>query len=975
MATIFSAARPAGWAARTMRPRLRPAPGAATFRRMMSRAVLPRLVLCLSLLAPVLAPAALPHAASDLPVDPAVRWGQLDNGLRYALLPNREPRSRASLRLAVAAGALHETEAQRGLAHFLEHMAFNGSTNFPPGTLIEYFQRLGMGFGPDTNAYTGFDRTVYILELPDTAEATLARAFTLFADYAGGLLLEPAEIEKERGIILSEKRARDSIQFRQFVGEFEFMLPESRFIHRLPIGLESVISSAPRSEFLDFYDTWYRPELITVVAVGDFDPAAVETHLRRALAPLRARAPARAVPSLGRVTPTPGVVARLHPEPEAAAVQVSIQTISPYAWEPDTAANRLKVLPRTLALRMLNRRLAILAKEEGAPFLSGSVGATEQFNFFRNASIELTCRPDQWSAALAVGEQELRRALTHGFQPAELAEAVASIRNSLEQAVQTAPTRRSNALANGLVSTFFERAAFTHPETDLALLGPALDRVTPEACLAALRALWTEDLGRRIFVTGNLVLPEAETAIVTAFNQSRAVAVAAPARIEEATFAYTDFGPAGAVKATRTVEDLGITLLEFANGVRLNLKPTDFEAGRIRVNIRAGGGQLAQPADRVGLGFYTQNTFGLGGLGRHGVDELARLLAGRTVGNSFGVANDAFVFSGTTNRADLLLQFQLLCAAFTDPGFRPEAQRQLEKGLEVFYTRLGNTIDGPLRSDVPRQLAAGDPRFGLPPREQVERFSLADAKSWLATELARAPVEIAVVGDFEPAEVIAAAARTFGTLPPRRPKPDYAAERRVSFPAQPLARSYVVPTEIPKGIVQVYWPATDGRDVNLARRLNLLGSVLEDRLRKRIREEMGDTYSPGAGTSLSDTFPGYGFISASATVDPAQARRVTDAIREVAAELHAQGVTAEELERAKQPALTSLRQSQRTNPYWLNSVLSAAQEQPERLDWARTRISDTESITASELTALARQYLDPARAHEFISLPAPKQEG
>ena len=281
-----------------MPPRLRNGGRARRFRPMMSRAALARLLLCVPLLAPLLALAALPHDTSDLPVDPAVRWGRLDNGLRYALLPNKEPKGRASLRLAVAAGALQETESQRGLAHFLEHMAFNGSTNFPPGTLIEYFQRLGMGFGADTDAYTSFDRTVYLLELPDTADATLERAFTLFADYAGGLLLEPAEIDKERGIILNEKRARDSVEFRQFVGEFEFMLPESRFIHRLPIGLESVISTAPRAEFLDFYNTWYRPELMTVVAVGDFDPAAVETHLRRALAPLAARAPARPAPSL-----------------------------------------------------------------------------------------------------------------------------------------------------------------------------------------------------------------------------------------------------------------------------------------------------------------------------------------------------------------------------------------------------------------------------------------------------------------------------------------------------------------------------------------------------------------------------------------------------------------------------------------------------------------------------------------------------
>ena len=220
----------------------------------------------------------------------------------------------------------------------------------------------------------------------------------------------------------------------------------------------------------------------------------------------------------------------------------------------------------------------------------------------------------------------------------------------------------------------------------------------------------------------------------------------------------------------------------------------------------------------------------------------------------------------------------------------------------------------------------------------------------------------------------AAVARTLGALPPRGAKPAYTAERKASFPSQPLAESYVVVTEIPKGIVQLNWPATDARDARLSRRLNLLGSILQDRLRVKIREEMGDTYSPNAGVNLSDTFTGYGFIGAQAVVAPDKARAVADAMRSAATSLFESGVTEDELTRAKQPVLAGIKQSMRTNPYWLGNVLAAAQEQPERLEWARTRLSDTESITAAELSALAKQYLDPAKVHEFLSLPAPKKE-
>jgi zinc protease len=924
-------------------------------------------------LAPLLAFAAdFAHEASDLTVDPAIRWGRLDNGLRYALLRNPEPRGRASLRLAVRVGSLYESENQRGLAHFLEHMAFNGSRHFPAESVVGFFQRLGMDFGGDTNASTGFDRTVYQLELPDTRPETLREGLTFFADVAGGLLLDPDSINRERGIILSEKRARDSVGLRTFMAELEFLVPDTRFPQRLPIGLEDVIRFAPRDRFVEFYDAWYRPERMFVVIAGDFDPAAVEPLVREMFSPLAARAPARPEPRLGSVTAPGTIEASLHPESEAGSVNVALETVVPHAPEPDTAALRLKYLPRTLALHMLNRRLAILAKQEGAPFLSGIVGVTEQFDFFRNASIELSCRPDQWAAALAVAEQELRRALDHGFQPDELIEAVAGMHNRLEQAVHTAATRHSAALADGLTDDLLDRSVPTHPAADLALYSPALALLQPEDCTAALRAVWHETPGRKIFVTGNLTLPQAGRSIAAAYAASRRTAVAPPARPEVAAFAYTDFGKPGKVAKTEAVGDLGATLVRFGNGVRLNLKATDFEAGRIRVSVRVGGGTLTQPPDRPGLGLLANVAFTPGGLGRHSVDDLQRLLAGRTVGLGFGAQDDAFTFSGTTNRDDLLLQLQLFCAYLTDPGYRPESLRQVQKGAEQLYARLAHTPEGPLQLEAERLLAGGDQRFGLPPKEVMLSRSLGELKAWLTPEFAQGPIEIAIVGDLDAEAATAAVASTFGALPRRKDKPDYARARRVAMPAVPIVREYRVPTEIPKGVVQLHWPATDSRDARTARRLRLLAEVFSDRLRVRIREEMGGTYSPVATTDLSEAYPGFGYLVAEATVAPDQARTVADAILTVAAGMEDHGVTEEELVRAKQPMLTALRESARANPYWLNTVLAAAQEFPQRLEWCRSRYSDIEGITAGELSALARQYLGPARATEFIVLPEVK---
>ncbi len=914
------------------------------------------------------------HRESDLPVDERVRFGELPSGLRYAILANAEPKERSSLRLVVMAGSLHEQDDQRGLAHFLEHMAFNGSTHYPPGTLIEFFQRMGMSFGGDTNAYTSFDHTVYMLELPDSKAPTLDEGLRVFADYAGGLLLGEEELNRERGIILSERRARDSVQFRQMVAEFDFLLGSTRVAHRLPIGKEEVIAQAPRERFTHYYDAFYRPERLAVVAVGDFDAAAVETRLREALAGLAARGPAPAALEMGEITRFSGLRARHHHDAEAGATTVGIQTVAPYSPEPDSRALRLKRLPRDLATSMLTRRLAILAKREDAPFIGGSATASVGLNFFLNASIELACRPEQWPAALTVAENELRRALEHGFGADELREATATYLNSLKQAVQTASTRRSEGLARELVQCLVNGEVFTTPATDLALYEPALAAVTPEACRDALREAFSSP-GRYLTVMGNATLADntpAEAQILAAYETAARNPVSAREQQEEAAFAYTDFGSPGQVERQSHVADLDLHQVRFSNGVRLNLKKTDFEAGRIHLVLRTGSGQLVEPRDKPGLALFSSLTFTAGGLGKHSADDLQRILAGRTVGLGFRVAADALVFNAATNREDLLLQLQLLAAFLTDPGYREEAQRSARKRIEPIYRQLNHTPSGPLQLEVPRILSSGDPRFGLPPLETMLARTLEEARAWLQPQLASGAIELSLVGDLEPAEVVTAVASTLGSLPPRREKPPLEAERQVTIPAEPVARTFQVVTAIPKGLLAVYWPTDDAREIQRTRRLNLLASVMTDRLRVRVREELGESYSPDAGSAPDSTYRDYGFLYSQVTIDPGKAAVVEKAVLEIADALVRDGITEDEFTRAKQPVLTSIRESVRTNGYWLNSVLAASQEYPEHLDWSRSRNRDIEGMTREEVEAFARKYLPSRRAFRFVVIPAAK---
>ena len=380
---------------------------------------------------------------------------------------------------------------------------------------------------------------------------------------------------------------------------------------------------------------------------------------------------------------------------------------------------------------------------------------------------------------------------------------------------------------------------------------------------------------------------------------------------------------------------------------------------------------MTEPAGQRGLHKLATSTFIAGGLGKHSADDLRRLLAGKNVGWRFSGGADAFRFSGGTTGDDLLLDLQLLAAYLTDPGYRSEALRVAHKEFEQLYESFKHTAAGPLETEVANLLADGDPRFGLPEEEVLMARKLEELKAWLTPQLAHGALEVALVGDFDIDDALAAAAKTIGALPPREAKPALPELKKVKFPDQPLKKTYVIDSEIPKASVLVYWPTEDALDARRTRRVNMLGEVLNDRLRVKVREETGSSYRQRADNLSSDTYPGYGYIVATVDADPAMAGQISDTVVELADEIARNGVTEDELNRARLPLLTAFRESLRSNGYWL-SVLAPAQEKPQMLDWARTRIPDNEAITTSELNVLAKKYLPKGRASRVTILPSGK---
>ena len=903
-----------------------------------------------------------PQDTSDLKADPAAQFGILENGVRYVVLKNQEPPGRASIRLYMDVGSLMEEDDQQGMAHFLEHMAFNGSKNFPSGEMVEYFQRLGMAFGADTNAHTSFNETVYKLELPKVEEPLLIDALKLFRDYLDGMDLKKEEIDRERGIILSEKLSRDSIDYRTMVEGYKFALPKSILPNRLPIGIDDTIKKMPRERFVDFYSKWYTPKRACIVAVGDFPDTAllvklIETHFKDAK-PAHGDA---ANPDLGIVEKGRGVIAKLHTELEAKAVDLSIEVNRQIGPKPDTAVERKNRLIRSLADAVINQRLSKIAKQKDAPILSAQAYAYDYLDFLASSGISASCQPETWQPALALIEQELRRAIDHGFTQAEFDEATASLKQQLKLRADQASTRRSRDLSDGLVKQLSARKVFTHPADDLTRVSKEIDGITPADAHAALKVDWaTQDI--QLFVGGKLKLDgDASAQIIRTFEASRKVPVTAPAEEASAEFAYTDFGPAGKITEQKTIEDIEVTQAVFENGVRVSIKPTPFEKGSIRVTVSFGGGKLSAPKDLPGLIPFAQSTFALGGLKAHDVDALRRLFADKTTSADFAVGDEAFLLAGRTNPEDLLAQLQLLTAHLTAPGYREEAEDQFRKNLEPMYTELQHTAEGIMADRVVSFIHNGDPRFGFPAINELKKRSLSELKAWLTPELTESFLEVSFVGDVDPKAALAATAATLGALPKRAAqKADYTEARKVAFPA-PQVQDFKFTTEIPKAIAAIYWPTSDMSDIQRTRRLSVLAAVLDDRLRLKVREELGETYSPACYHVANDTFTGYGYMTAMIEVKPEQLDTIGKLVGEIGQGVATGPITEDEFDRAMKPLLSQLEQMRRDNRYWSQNVLRNAHEHPERLDWARALVSDFQNIKVAEIQALAKEFLPATR--------------
>ncbi len=896
--------------------------------------------------------------------DENLKTMRLPNGLTVAVYENYEPPKRCSMRLLVKSGSLFETESERGLAHFIEHMAFNGTKHFPSGEMTEYFQRLGMAFGSDTNAHTSFVETVYKLELPEVSERVVDESLLLLRDYADGMLFEQSFIDSERSVILAEMNARDDAAYRKAVREIGLIFGGTKFGERMPIGLESVVKSATRDDFKKFYEQNYRPDNMVLVVVGDVSAADIFERAKKYFASFAApNAPIRAL-DLGMLSAPDGGFGgdALSIKSDSTAVpnlpnsSASISFVREVGTDGlDSVEARAESDRLNLLGYVLNARFQRVADMAGSKILSG--GASYYDYCAKMWVFSASCDAPLGDYKSAVGELFRQLASVRSISDVEVENAKRKIFELLQTAINGKSTRKNRSLANEIVSAYSDGMTFVSPEEDMRLTREAF-----EGCDAkTLVELFEKTVARSkvsLFISDSKCSSGAalDAEVKALYESARKVPYGSEI-FAVSNLVYSDFGSQGVIESRKQLDKLGITQVKFANGVALNVKKTDFTKDEVLLNICIGSGVLSIPADRPEY-YAAVPALILGGTKFQSAAEINAAVNLMKMSLGAKISNGSLVVSGSSNSRYCADMLRYAATVVADAGFRDDALPNLRNNAESFFKNYDANPAERLKFlstlFVERGIAPIPGTF-----EAFKTRSMSDFAAWLRPILAKEYLEISVVGDVDVEEVVGIVSRTFGAMPKRDAfKPDDAS-RFVFRPAgSRVDQTYLATTE-PISLACALWNTSFGRDMKKMRVATILSAVLDDVLRKDVRESEGNVYSPFAFYSNAVWLGDAGLTVAATFVEPSHNGELLVKLADCAKKLE-KDVSVDEFERAKIPIIKSLKTAERNNRYWLYSVMSKSQAYPIFIEMAENREEFYKAVTLEEVRVLAREVFSQA---------------
>ena len=905
-----------------------------------------------------------------IPFDTAVRTATLPNGLTYFIRANTRPAKRVSLRLAVNAGSLFEENDQLGLAHLIEHMAFNGSAHFKPGELVKYFESVGARLGPHVNAYTSFDETVYMLDLPSDKPEVVEKGLTALADFAGGLSLAQEEVDKERGVVVEEWRGGLGAGSRIRDKQFPILFHDSRYAERLPIGKPEIIRNAPVARLRAFYDTWYRPERIAVIVVGDIDQRAIEQAIKADFGPLTARAAAAPVPDRKvplHQQPLVSVVA----DPEVTSSNVQIVRKRPREGEQKIADYRRDLVERTID-HMMDERFNELERKPDAKFLGAGVGNGGLSKDVSTFTMAAQVQDGKLEDGLGVLAVEALRVREFGFSGSELDRAKQWMAAFYERAYSERDKTESPSFAQEYVSYFLNGEPSPGIAYEYRLVQQLLPSITDADASTLARSLLGDD-SRVILATSP---QKAGIKIPTEAELQAAIATATATRVTpwidtSATRALMEHTPtAGAVSSRRMIDDVGITVVRFANGVEAWLKPTDFKNDQVLFTLNASGGSsLAPPSEFVEASLAT-SLVGASGVGGLKALDLQKVLTGKLVSARPYVGLSSHGVSGSAAPAQLETALQLLYQDFTAPGNDDESFALLKKQLAAAVSNRGRA-PGQMFGEKLAQVNTSNHYTAQPlTPERVETLSREKMIAFYKERFANAAdFTFFMVGAFKVDEAVPLLAQYVGALPSTGTQTSQFKDVAMKFPGA-TTQDKVEAGREPRGQTVISFFADPSPDPQEQEQIIAATTVLDIALRDILREDLGQTYTVGVGLSQALPQRGGGHIEVRFGAAPENLPSMTARVMQEIKRLQMEGPTTDLTDRAKETARRGYETSLKQNDYWLGrmqSVKTLGRDPGEIL----TRNKRIDLVTPQVLQDVFKKYFPADRSTVVTLVPAP----
>ena len=915
-----------------------------------------------------------------LPVDPQVRVGHLDNGLTYYIRHNEEPKNQAFFYIAQKVGSIQEEESQRGLAHFLEHMCFNGTKHFPDSSLIEYLGSIGVKFGAQLNAYTSVEETVYNIDNVPAREGAIDSCLLILHDWSHDLTLDGKEIDKERGVIHGEWRMRNTGFTRILVKHLEELMSDSRYGRRFPIGLMEVVDECPYDTLRAYYHKWYRPDLQGIIVVGDVDVDQIEGKIKNIFGPITVEQPVAkrefySVPDNNEAI----VVADSDPEVTSQVVMISMK----HEAIPDSVRNTIPIYLAENMIRtgcsIINQRLHELSLKPECPFQSADVSdgefllsskVTGAFN------VEIVPKEGRVEEAVKAVMEEIYRVDQFGFTKGEVDRAVLNTLSNMEQLYNNRDKQRSISYAREYYRSFLNNEAIPGIETEYQLLKQMLPMVPVEAYNQTLQQFISRTDTNLVVLSLN---PEKEGLQIPAKDQLLGAIHAAQQSQLAAWVDNVKTGPLiaklpkpGKVKK-EAAGPCDSKVLTLSNGVKVIMKQTDFKDDEIRMMAWSEGGNGRYPdSERINLEAF-DGVAGHSKIGGFTSTELTKALAGKNVRSSADVDVREESFSGFSSKKDIQTLFELIYMTFQP---REKDEDAVGAYLESLRESLRNKALNPMSSlsdSLQATIYGHHPRIEPMTEAEVDLVNYDRIlEMWNDRFADASDFTFVFLGNIDEQQIRELSAQYLATLPKVK-RDDKAVDPGLNFVTGDITNRYQKKMETPQSFIVCAWIGDTEMTVRNNVLMTVLGNCIAETYLKKIREELGAAYTTSAQgmiTRGTDDRPRY-VLQAAFPLKPEMTDTCLQIVQDVFEDVAANGVSEESLTKAKEYLLKTYKENQRENGWWMNRIASIARR---NYDPAENYEQIVSSLTSSNIKQMATTILAEGNRIRVIMEPEPTPE-